>query len=285
LILAFTASPAFAQQGEGVAIQKVINNTRSELGQLASSSKAREIADLMDKFDTQYTTWSNSCAQQSYNPDDASDACKNMADQMRETGTSLYAKLSDYLPDVAARYEQGAQSAQRIVQATAMGKTPAELYEQTQKGVGPAGAAVPGVAAGEEGPFALAMEDFPDQTDEFFTKIQKLVPDFGHEFPEAVRAGNAQIHMAQKAKKARYLAARFQKVKFAMEAQRDYEKIIINTTKAVEALPSVLGIQYTGSRLSAKPNRKVLEHYREPKEANPADAADSPKAGGFKRRS
>ena len=48
------ASSNFA--AEGVAIQRVITNTRSELGQLASSSKARNITELMKKFDTQYET-------------------------------------------------------------------------------------------------------------------------------------------------------------------------------------------------------------------------------------
>ena len=70
--------PSFGSQG--VAIQRVITNTRSELGELASSGKAREIADLMKKFDTQYETWNLSCGGgENFEPDRASDACRAMA--------------------------------------------------------------------------------------------------------------------------------------------------------------------------------------------------------------
>ena len=82
--------------GQGVAIQRVITNTRSELGQLASSSKAREITEFMKKFDAQYETWSNSCGGgENFDPNQASDACKAMASQMRETGILLYGRRND----------------------------------------------------------------------------------------------------------------------------------------------------------------------------------------------
>ncbi len=288
LILVFflsSVSSVYAA-GEGVAIQRVITNTRSELGQLASSSKAKEISNLMEKFDTQYNTWNNSCGQQNFNPDQVSDACKKMAEQMRETGISLYGKLSEYLPDVAARYEQGATSAQNIVQSTAIGQSPAALYEKTLNGVQPETPQVPGIGGSDAGsPFALEMDDFPDQTNELFAALEKLVPDFGHEMPEAVRAGNTQINMSQKAKKARYLGAQFEKARFALEAQRDYGQIIFSTTKAVEAMPNVLGIQYTGTRLSAKPNSKVLDYYRQNKAADSIKEKKPEKGGGgFDRR-
>lgn len=286
LIFFLASASAVYAAGEGVAIQRVITNTRSELGQLASSSKAKEISKLMEKFDNQYNTWSNSCGQQDFNPDQASDACKEMAEQMRETGISLYGKLSEYLPDVAGRYEQGAKSARNIVQAKALGQSPADLYEKTKNGVQPEEPQVPGVGGDSEGsPFALEMDDFPDQTNELFAALEKLVPDFGHEMPEAVRAGNTQINMSQKAKKARYLGAQFEKAKFALEAQRDYGQIIFSTTKAVEAMPKVLGIQYTGTQLSAKPNNKVLNYYRQEKAADSIKEKTPEKGGGgFDRR-
>jgi hypothetical protein len=287
LILLFVAPLVYAQQ-EGVAIQRVITNTRSELGQLASSGKAREISGLMEKFDTQYTTWNNSCGQQSFNPDQISDACKNMAEQMRETGIALYGKLSEYLPDVAARYEQGARSAQYIVQKKAIGQTPAELYEKTKNGIQMDAVMVSG--GGQQGgamPFNVT-EDYPDQTDELFSTLEKLVPDYGHEVPEAIRAGNTQINMTKKARKARYLAAQFEKAKFALDAQRDYGEIILKMTEAVEAMPNVLGIQYTGTRLSARPNRKVLDYYRPPPKKTDGSVPDQgpvKDGGGFKPRS
>lgn len=281
-----SVTPLSYAQHEGVAIQRVITNTRSELGQLASSSKAKEISELMEKFDMQYNTWNNSCGQQTYNPDQVSDACRKMAEQMRETGITLYGRLGGYLPDVAARYEQGAKSAQHIVQTKALGQSPAELYEKTKNGIKPYESGSPGAGPGRgSGPFDLVMDDFPDQTDELFAALGKLVPDFGHEMPEAVRAGNTQISMAQKAKKSRYLAAQFEKAKFALEAQRDYGQIIFSTTKAVEAMPGVLGIQYTGTRLSARPNKNVLDYYRSKKQDDSIEEHKPLKGGGgFERR-
>ena len=46
---------AVCYAAQGVAIQRVITNTRSELGQLASSSKAQKIAELMKKFGNEQT--------------------------------------------------------------------------------------------------------------------------------------------------------------------------------------------------------------------------------------
>jgi len=116
--------------------------------------------------------------------------------------------------------------------------------------------------------------------------LEKLVPNFGNEVPESVRAGNTQINMTKKARKARFLAAQFKKAKFALEAQRDYGQIIFSTTKAVEAMPKVLGIQYTGTRLSAKPNKKVLDYYRSGKEEDSVKEQKPEKGGGgFDRRS
>ena len=128
--------PVSCIAAQGVAIQRVITNTRSELGQLASSNKAQAIADLMKRFDTQYQTWSSSCGGgENFDPERASDACKAMADQMRETGIALYGKLAEYLPDVAARYEQGARSAGRIVQTSAYDQSPADLYRAAMGGI------------------------------------------------------------------------------------------------------------------------------------------------------
>ncbi len=283
IICSFLVSPA-ADASQGVAIQRVITNTRSELGQLASSNKAHDIANRMKTFDTQYKTWSSSCGGgENFDPNEASDACKAMAEQMRETGIQLYEKLSDYLPDVAARYEQGAKGANRIIGMNAANQTAASLYQSTMDGIidaPPLGERSPG----EEGtPFDLEVDDFPDPTDKMFSVLEKLVPDFGKEIPEAVRAGNAQVSMMKKAKHARYLAAKFQKAKFVLESQREYGEIIFNATNAVGAMPQVLGLQYTGTRLTAKPNQKVLEFYRN---GNKEDAVkESEKAMGFAPRS
>jgi hypothetical protein len=269
---------------EGVAIQRVITNTRSELGQLASSRKAREIADLMKKFDIQYETWNHSCGgDENFDPEQASDACKAMATQMRETGIALYGKLADYLPDVAARYEQGARSASKIVEAKGIQQTPGELYRATMDGISEA----PQLGSLGEGnggsPFDLEMDDFPDPTEKMFAVLEKLVPDFGNEIPEAVRAGNAQVTMMKKAQRARFLANQFEKAKFVLESQREYGEIILNATKAMNYVPQVLGIQYTGTRLSAKPNQKVLDYYRR-ETANKLPAAENKKFGGFEPR-
>jgi len=70
---------AVGYAAQGVAIQRVITNTRSELGQLASSSKAQEIAELMKKFDAQYATWNSSCGAENFDPERVSDACQAMA--------------------------------------------------------------------------------------------------------------------------------------------------------------------------------------------------------------
>ncbi|WP_027354162.1 hypothetical protein [Desulfosarcina sp. BuS5] len=59
-----------------------------------------------------------------------------------------------------------------------------------------------------------------------------------------------------------YLAEKFEKAKFILESQREYGEIIFNATKAVSAMPQVLGLQYTGAGLSARPNAKVIEYYR-----------------------
>jgi hypothetical protein len=279
------ALSAIGHSGQGVAIQRVITNTRSELGQLASSSKAQEIAESMKKFDTQYETWSKSCgAGENFDPVHATDDCVAMANQMRETGISLYGKLAVYLPDVAARYEQGARSANRIVEAKAMERSPADLYEITMDGISEA-PQLGTLSSGDAGsPFDLEMDNFPDPTEKMFAVLEKLVPDFGKEIPESVRAGNAQVTMMKKAQRARYLADQFEKARLVLESQRDYGEIIFNATKAVSAMPKVLGIQYTGTLLTAKPNQKVLEYYRRgtaPREAG----SKEPKIGGFEPRS
>ena len=275
---------AVAQGSQGVAIQRVITNTRSELGQLASSAKAREITELMKKFDAQYETWSSSCGGgEDFDPNEASDACKSMAGQMRETGILLYGKLANYLPDVAVRYEQGIKGANRIIEATALDKTAASLYQATTNGISEAPPLGNLSSGNADSPFDLEVDDFSDPTEKMFAVLEKLVPDFGKQIPEAVRAGNAQVSMMKKAKRARYLAERFQKAKFVLESQREYGEIIFNTTKAVSAMPHVLGIQYTGARLTAKPNQKVLDYYRKGKQVNPSKTKGQ-SLGGFDPR-
>ena len=276
------ASTGFA--AEGVAIQRVITNTRSELGQLASSSKARRITELMKKFDTQYETWSSSCGGgESFDPANVSDACKSMASQMRETGILLYGSLSGYLPDVAARYEQGAKSANHIINKKAVGRTPASLYQAAMDGAAQA-PRLGALSSNGAGPFELQTDNFVDPTDKMFSVLEKLVPDFGKELPEVVRAGSAQVTMMKKAKRARYLAEKFEKAKFILESQREYGEIIFNATKAVSAMPQVLGLQYTGAGLSARPNAGVIEYYRK-KNAPASPAVKEKKIGGFKPRS
>ena len=133
-------------------------------------------------------------------------------------------------------------------------------------------------------PFDLQMDNFPDPTEEMFAVLEKLVPDFGKEIPEVVRAGNAQITMMKKARRARFLAEQFQKAKFVLESQRDYGEIIFSVTKAVSAMPQVLGIQYTGTLLTAKPNQKVLDYYRGGINAKDAKSKER-NIGGFEPRS
>jgi len=283
-VLAIGLSAA-SYAAQGVAIQRVITNTRSELGQLATSNKAREIAELMKKFDTQYQTWSSSCGGgENFDPAQASDACVAMADQMRETGIALYGKLGEYLPDVAVRYEQGARSAKKIMGANALDQTPAVLYQSTMDGISEA-PRLGTLSQGDKGsPFDLEMDDFPDPTEKMFAVLEKLVPDFGKEIPEVVRAGNAQITMMKKARRARFLANQFRKAKFVLESQRDYGEIIFSATKAVNAMPQVLGIQYTGTRLMARPNQKVLNYYRSGTSTTDAKSKGH-KIGGFEPRS
>lgn len=267
----------------GVAIQKVITNTRSELGQLASSTKAMEISKLMKKFDTQYQTWNRSCGSTDFDPEHASDACRAMADQMRETGIALYGKLSEYLPDVAARYEQGARSAKRILESGGLNQSPADLYRDTMDGVSETTPRLEGFSQGSgASPFDLEMEDFPDPTEKMFAVLEKLVPDFGREIPETVRAGNANVTMMKKARRSRYLADQFSKARFMLESQREYGEIVFSATKAVTAMPQVLGIQYTGTRLGAKPNRRVLEYYGRDHSEKKAGAGSG--IGGFSPR-
>jgi len=285
LTLIFGASVS-CMAAEGVAIQRVITNTRSELGQLASSSKARAIAELMKRFDTQYQTWSNSCGGgENFDPKRASDACKAMADQMRETGIALYGELAEYLPDVAARYEQGARSAGKIVQACAYDQSPYDLYCATMGGV--AGEDPPRKAPGHSdsgSPFDLEIDNFPDPTEKMFAVLETLVPDFGKQIPDAVRAGNAQISMMKKARSARFLADQFSKAKLVLESQRDYGEIIFNTTKAVSAMPEILGIQYTGTQLKAVPNKSVLDYYRTGTTREESTPEEGRAIGGFEPR-
>ncbi|WDN89510.1 hypothetical protein BuS5_02478 [Desulfosarcina sp. BuS5] len=276
--------PSSSFAAEGVAIQRVITNTRSELGQLASSSKARNITELMKKFDTQYETWSSSCGGgENFDPANVSDACKSMASQMRETGILLYGNLSGYLPDVAARYEQGAKSANRIINKKAAGQTPAALYRAAMDGAARAPRLGSLSSQNAESPFDLETDNFIDPTEQMFSVLEKLVPDFGKELPEVVRAGSAQVTMMKKAKRARYLAEKFEKAKFILESQREYGDIIFNATNAVSAMPQVLGLQYTGAGLSARPNAKVIEYYRK-KNAPASPAVKEKKIGGFKPR-
>ena len=284
VLVLFCTTTVYASE-QGVAIQRVITNTRSELGQLANSGKAKEISELMKRFDQQYATWNESCGKGLFDPSQASDACKSMADQMRETGILLYEKLSQYLPDVAARYEQGANASAAIVSKTALDAIPSELYQQTRDGISePSG--LENLSPGdEESPFAVRMDDIADPTDDMFAALEKLVPDYGKETPGVVRAGNTQINMLRKAKKARFMAQQFEKAKFALESQREYGDIIFGMTKAVEAMPGVLGLQYTGASLSAKPNQKVLEYYRQKNPQAPVTATATEKGGeGFIRR-
>ena len=268
---------------QGVAIQRVITNTRSELGQLASSNKAREIAELMKKFDTQYNTWSSSCgAGENFDPEQASDACKAMAAQMRETGIALYGKLAEYLPDVAARYEQGVRSAKKLA-SKALDQTPAALYQGTMEGISEA-PKLGSLTQGNKGsPFDLEMDGFPDPTEKMFAVLEKLVPDFGKGIPEAVRAGNAQITMTKKAHRARFLADQFRRAKLVLESQRDYGEIIFSATKAVTAMPQILGIQYTGTSMTAKPNQRVLDYYRRGATVKDTTSKER-KIGGFEPR-
>lgn len=286
----WTVPTVSASEG-GVTIQRVITNTRSELGQLATSSKAKEIAELMKTFDTQYQTWTQTCGGQDFDPESAGEGCRQMAAQMRETGISLYGKLADYLPDVAARYEQGARASSRILQQQLGERTPADLYRETFNGVAEAprlGNLSPG---DRDSPFDLEMSDFPDPTEEMFTVLAGLVPDLGREIPEAVRAGNTKVSMMKKGRQARYLTDRFAKAKLALEAKREYGEIIFNTTKAVSAMAKILGIQYTGTRLHAVPNQKVLEYYRNrsrpaaTEAGNPPNSPAKPVLGGFESRS
>jgi len=128
------------------------------------------------------------------------------------------------------------------------------------------------------------MSDFPDPTEKMFAVLEKLVPDFGKGIPEVVRAGNAQITMMKKASRARFLAEQFEKAKFVLESQRDYGEIIFNATKAVSAMPQVLGIQYTGTLLTAKPNQKVLDYYRGGTTGKDAKSKER-NIGGFEPRS
>ena len=276
--------PMAALASQGVAIQRVITNTRSELGQLASSDKAREIAGLMKTFDAQYETWSSTCGKETFNPEQVSDACKEMAEQMRETGIKLYGRLSSYLPDVAVRYEQGAREAKGILDSQALNQTPAELYQATMDGI----TEVPQMAElspGEaDSPFDIELESFPDPTEKMFAVLEKLVPDFGREIPEAVRAGNTHVTMMKKAKMATLLADQFSKARFALESQREYGEIIFSATQAVHAMPEVLGIQYTGTRLDARPNEKVLNYYNRVESENVAETSKR-KSGGFAPRS
>ncbi len=281
-VVAACAAPT-AWASNGVAIQKVITNTRAELGQLASSSKSRDIAKLLKRFDTQYNTWSGSCGGENFDPEAASDACQAMAEQMRETGIALYGKLASYLPDVAARYEQGARAAERILAGSGIGSTPAELYQASMNGDSKAPALGSLDPGDESSPFDLAMDDFPDPTDELFTALAKLVPDFGNELPEAVRAANARINMMKKARRARYLADQFSKAKFMLESRRDYGEIVFNITKGVSAMPKVLGIQYTGTRLYARPNQKVLDYYN--RAVRKKNGLEKTRSGGFAPRS
>ena len=277
-----TASAAFAS--EGVAIQRVITNTRSELGQLASSSKARRITELMKKFDTQYETWNSACGGgENFDPANVSDACKLMASQMRETGIQLYGSLAEYLPDVAARYEQGARSTNRIINQKAVGQTPASLYQAAMDGATQAPKLDGLFTENGKEPFDLEADNFVDPTDQMFSVLEKLVPDFGKELPEVIRAGSAQVSMMKKAKRARYLAGKFEKAKFMLESQREYGEIIFNATNAVSAMPQVLGLQYTGAGLSARPNAKVIEYYRK-KNIPVSPAVKEKKSGGFKPR-
>ena len=282
LAILLGSSSAWASQG--VAIQKVITNTRSELGQLASSAKAKKITNLMQKFDNQYQTWSATCGEESFNPNTVSDTCRSMAEQMRETGISLYGSLSDYLPDVAARYKQGASSANQILRTRLQSESPNDLYRATMEGSSESPVLNQLSSSEDSNPFNVEVGGFTDPTEKMFTVLEKLVPDFGHEIPEAVRAGNAKITMMKKADKASYLAEQFQKAKFILESQREYGEIIFSTTKAVSALPKVLGIQYTGVRLAAKPNQKVLDFYANPAQ-DKTNKTSHTKVGGFSTRS
>ena len=281
LAITFTAS---ANASQGVAIQRVITNIRSELGQLAASNKAQDISKLMKTFDTQYETWSSTCGTETFNPDQVSDACKGMADQMRETGIKLYGNLSEYLPDVAARYEQGAKEAKGILDSKVLNQTPAELYQATMEGITEA-PQLTVIAPGEAGsPFSIEMDSFPDPTEKMFSVLERLVPDFGHEMPEVVRAGNTHVNMMKKAKRAEYLGEQFSKARFVLESQREYGEIIFSATQAVNAMPNVLGIQYTGTLLSAKPNQKVIEYYNRDKTVD-TEKTPKRKTGGFASRS
>jgi hypothetical protein len=278
--------PSAAYSNKGVAIQRVISNTRSELGQLATSSKANEITELMKKFDTQYETWIRSCGSgERFDPKDVSDACREMAGQMRETGIALYGKLAEYLPDVAARYEQGARWAKRIIEEKALDATPAALYQSSLDGVSDSPSGSGNILQDVESPFDLEMGDFADPTEKMFAALEKLVPDFGKEVPDAVRAGTTHVGMMKKAERARYLAKEFEKAKFVLESQREYGEIIFNTTEAVGTMPNVLGIQYAGSGFKAKPNRAVLDYYSGNKASSKGAAAPKDwKMGGFEPR-
>ena len=264
---------------DDIYIQKVVTQTRQGLAELAQSNEAKKIADLMATFDKQYVSWDETCGG---NPDlkSADDDCKKMAQQMKTTGMKLYGSLAEYLPSIEKQYKRGAtQTYDRLYNSGAFQGSADELYKKLLNSNGDAlGAQV------AEGGDTLPGNGLPpvfivggDQKtsgpiDELFEALKHIVPMIDTRLPLEVVAANSYIDMVTKANMAKKLARAFERAKLNMESMVEYESIIANATASVQAMPKILGIQYTGVRLKAKPNR-----YRIKRSADKNNAPQQPK--------
>ncbi|MBA3017962.1 MAG: hypothetical protein KJ550_03750 [Proteobacteria bacterium] len=267
-----------------IRIQKVINKTRNDLGELAKSTISNEIADLMKTLDEQYSSWSKTCGKD-FDPANAEGTCKVMADQMRETGIKLYRKLGKYLPSIQDRYQKSAKSAHQILNEESAIE-PLNLYKETLNSYIPPKKGTNGtkLRPAEKGePFRRTSQSISNlnMPGNLLNKLKKILPSFGAKAPTAIVAGASYVTMHENAITARDLALAFDEAAELLEQQKEYGTIVLAVTKGVEALPGMFGIQASQSAFTAEPDQNVLDYYEQQEQYPDEGGIQTPQTGGL----
>ena len=267
-----------------ISIQRVINKTRNDLGELAKSNISNEISELMKTLEKQYSSWSETCGKD-FDPANAEGTCKVMADQMRRTGIKLYRKLGKYLPSIQDRYQKSAIAAHKILKKVSAIE-PLNLYKETLNSYIPPKKGANGKKlrlAGKGGPFRRASQSISklNAPGNLLTKLKKILPSFGPKVPTAIVAGTSYATMHENAIIARELALAFDEAAELLEQQEEYGTIVLAVTKGVEALPNMFGIQASQSAFTAEADQNVLDYYEQQEQYPDEGGTQTPQTGGL----
>jgi hypothetical protein len=280
-IIFLTANLGIAQTENDIRIQRVINKTRADLGELAKSNISNEIADLMKTLDVQYSSWSETCGKD-FDPANAKGTCKVMADQMRETGIKLYKKLGEYLPSIQDRYEKSAIAAHKVLEDVSAIE-PLNLYKDTLNSYIPPKKGTNGKKPEPGKPFRRVSQNISklNVPGNLLNKLKKILPSFGSKVPTAIVAGTSYVTMHENAITARDLALAFDEAAELLEQQKEYGTIVLAVTKGVEALPGMFGIQASQTAFTAEPDQNVLDYYERHEQDSDEGGTPTPTTDGL----